>query len=713
MSLRRQVLAAALAALPLAVSSGQDRCPGGPTALVLSGGGAKGLAHVGVLIALDRAGVRPDLIVGTSMGAVVGALAATGYHGNQVDSIARSLALAEVFRATGSRGPLAWGARLPLVVWEEGERGFAPQGATIRQARVDAILNAVFLRGNLMARGDFDRLPIPLRVVATDLANRDPVSLAQGDLAQAVRASIAIPLVFSPEKIGDRLFTDGGLAANIPVGIARAAGARRVIVSDVTETRSDSIIAQSPLAVADRLLDWLFEQPVDSLNPGDLHIRPPVDAFGILDFSREAVDSLIDLGERTAEAALARWPCLGDSTGRVDVPTLDRLRLARVSRAEGDAEAIVQLRRTLELEPGTIIDVDRLTGRILQLGDRELFREAWLHPRPSGDDLAFEPVLRRLPRRVAGIGLAYDHELGGRAWGGFVDRRVPVLKGEGSAILTLSRFDSHLLLELRRQALLGPPSFTPVAALRAWDGEVRRFTDQGVALPGVDHGRVEAAGGVERHFALGMRLTLTGVVSTWRNEDLITGDQVVNSTWGGRLELRRLTAGRRPSAEVSLTLTDRYALATAELHLRTEIGRFRLQQIMRAGIGRDLPTSLALPLGGHEGFPGLRPGERLGDNELFTSLSVSHPFLGPLDLRASGAFGRTAYGATTLRDDTHPNGQVHPGFHASGDLLGTGGWLVGGRFGIGSETPLGPVRVEWGINDRGRSQLFLRVGRWD
>lgn len=713
MPLSHRVLAAALALLPPVAANGQDRCPAGPTALVLSGGGAKGLAHVGVLIALDRAGVRPDLIVGTSMGAVVGALAATGYRGSQLDSIARSLPLAEVFRATESRGPLAWGARLPLVVWEEGERGFAPQGATIRQARIDAILNAVLLRGNLMARGDFDRLPIPLRIVATDLADRDPVSLARGDLAQAVRASVAIPLVFSPEQVGDRLLTDGGLTANIPIAIARAAGARRVIVSDVTESRSDSIDARSPLAVADRLLDWLFEQPIDSLGPGDLHVRPPIDGFGILDFSRQAMDSLIDLGQRSAEAALARWPCRGDSTGHADVPTLEALRLARVSRAEGDAEAIVLLRRTLELEPGTIIDVDRLIDHILRLGDRELFREVWLHPRPSGVDLALEPVVRRLPRRVGGIGLAYDHELGGRAWGGFVDRRVPVLQGEGSAILTLSRFDSHLLLELRRQALLGPPSFTPVAALRAYDGEVRRFTDRGVVLPGVDHGRVEAAAGVERHLALGMRLTLTGVVSTWRNEDLITGDQLVNSTWGGRLELRRLTAGRRPSAEVSLTLTDRFALATAEVHLRTEIGRFRLQQIVRAGIGRDLPTSLALPLGGHEGFPGLRPGERPGDNELFTSLTVSHPFFGPLDLRASGAFGRTAYGATTLRDDGQPDGQVHPGFHASGDLLGTGGWLVGGRFGIGSETPLGPVRVEWGVNDRGRSQFFLRVGRWD
>ena len=178
MSPRALAVAASLLLLFPAAARAQDRCPAGPTALVLSGGGAKGLAHVGVLMALDSAGIRPDIIVGTSMGAVVGALAATGYRGTQVASLARAFPLSALFRATEPRGPVAWGTRLPLVVWEEGEDGFAPQGATIQHSSVNAILNAVFLRGNLVARGDFDRLAIPLRVVATDLNTREAVTLA-------------------------------------------------------------------------------------------------------------------------------------------------------------------------------------------------------------------------------------------------------------------------------------------------------------------------------------------------------------------------------------------------------------------------------------------------------------------------------------------------------------------------------------------------------
>src|SRR5690606_23315634 len=134
-----------------------------------------------------------------------------------------------------------WGARLPLLIWEEGERGFALQGASIRQSSVNALLNAMLLKANLQARGDFDRLPIPLRVVATSLADRSAVVIGGGDLAQAVRASVAIPLVFTPETIDGQLLTDGGLVANIPVAVARAAGAGRVIVSDVTDLPADSL----------------------------------------------------------------------------------------------------------------------------------------------------------------------------------------------------------------------------------------------------------------------------------------------------------------------------------------------------------------------------------------------------------------------------------------------------------------------------------------
>src|SRR5512139_1319211 len=243
----------ALAAAPLA---GQQRpACGGRTALVLSGGGAKGIAHVGVIRALDSLGIRPDLVVGTSMGSIIGALYASGYTGAQIDSITAS-GPTDLFTNRAPRTPRAWRPLVPLLTWEQGSSGLALQNPTVREPDANASLSQVFLRGNLLARGDFDRLPIPFRAVATDLTNRAPVVLGQGDLAQAIRASIAVPLVFAPERIDGKVLTDGGISANIPVGVARALGATRVIVSDVSGRFLTAEELKDPLKVADQLVGF-------------------------------------------------------------------------------------------------------------------------------------------------------------------------------------------------------------------------------------------------------------------------------------------------------------------------------------------------------------------------------------------------------------------------------------------------------------------------
>ena len=101
------------------------------TALVLSGGGAKGIAHIGVLAALDSLGIRPDLVVGTSMGAAVGALYASGYSGRVLDSLARITPLGQMFRSYRPRAPRSLGVLRPLVTWEQGERRFTLQSASV------------------------------------------------------------------------------------------------------------------------------------------------------------------------------------------------------------------------------------------------------------------------------------------------------------------------------------------------------------------------------------------------------------------------------------------------------------------------------------------------------------------------------------------------------------------------------------------------------
>ena len=145
--------------------------------------------------------------MGTSIGAAVGALYASGYSGRTLDSLARITPLSDMLRSYRPRAPRSLGVLRPLVTWEQGERRFTLQNASLVESEVNALVNVAMLRGNLLARGDFDSLPIPFRAMATDLGTGEPVVMSSGDLAQAVRASIAVPLVFAPELRDGRVLT--------------------------------------------------------------------------------------------------------------------------------------------------------------------------------------------------------------------------------------------------------------------------------------------------------------------------------------------------------------------------------------------------------------------------------------------------------------------------------------------------------------------------
>ncbi|MBK7594981.1 MAG: patatin-like phospholipase family protein [Gemmatimonadetes bacterium] len=716
-SLARRTLVALLgcAITATAMPAQAPACRPGVTALVLSGGGAKGLAHVGVIAALEAAGVRPDLIVGTSMGAMIGALYAAGSPAREIDSLARALAARDIFRAKELRGPVVWGSLLPLLLWEEGEAGFSIQSPAVRQYQVTAALNGAMLRGNLLARGNFDHLPIPLRVVATNLRDRSVVVLRGGDLAQAVRASIAIPLVFSPEKIGALTLTDGGLAANIPVGVARNEGAVRVLVSDVTERPADTLDLDSPLVIADRLLNWLFRQPADSLGADDLMIRPSVEGFRALDFSSAAVDSLIRLGRIAGDSMVARWSCQGlAATPRPPIAMPRKLLGLRGDAS--DPSGVRLLRRTLALEAPRAVNEAELQAQLFSLGEREVFREIWLGPIGTGDTVRLQPILRRLPRRVAGIGIAYDTELGGRVWGGFADRNLPVLHAEASGVLALGRFRRDLDLTGRRQTLLGRAVFSPVATLGLHGEDVRRFDVDGFEVPSDDLQHLAITTGVERFVGRDVRLSLMAEFRSWDAADLRTRFRSTASAAGGRLIIERLSDDRDQATRVEAAYTSRYRLVTGEFRSRGEWGGMRFEPHLRLGVGEMLPVPLTFSLGGEDGFPGLHLGERRGDREAFGALAVSRAVIGPLRVRLQGAIGRTAIGSTPTTliglpstDGTATNRDLAL---RSRGVFARGGWVAGARVGIGSDTPLGPVRVEYGWNDAGREALFLRVGRW-
>ncbi len=675
---------------PLAAQA--PACTDGRTALVLSGGGAKGLAHLSVIAAMDSLGVRPDYVVGTSMGAIVGALYAGGGTAHQVDSLAALYRPTALFSSSASAGPIAWEPFTPLLTWAQGKKGFTLQSPTVDEADANALISALLLRPNLLAQGDFDRLPIPFRAVATDLASRDTVVLSSGDLAQAVRASMSVPLVFPPEQIDGRLLVDGGLSANVPVAIARALpGVTRVIVSDVTSRLlTEEELGAGPLAVADQLAGFLFVQPVDSLGRDDVYIRVDLKQFKNLDFAPATMDSIRRLGREAADAALAAAICL--PIGLAPVGVLPQ-RVASFTVTGGAPTDAALLQRYLGLYPGSPVDEAALARQVNAVSGLGAFAEVWLHPTPaSRDRVAFQATLVPGPSRLAGVAAAYDRDLGARAGMMYLDRRLAGKPLELSAMLGVGTLRNDVTLGFRRYFGVGLTWVAPTATVHLENQAINFYTEDGTDAGRTDTRQGVLFAGVEQGFSAGWVLGVGFDGRSWNGGEVPTGSDASTSdgsSAGVRFFARRPHGAWKTNA--TLVWSDSYQRAGLTTSYTFKVGKLLLTPIARLGWGADLPLQDQFPLGGAAGFPGLSVEELRGDRELFGGLELSHPIRGSLRWEVLGALGRSANG---------------------GDLFADTDWLGGVRAGLVVDTPIGDVQAAYGFTTTSIDNVFVRIGRW-
>jgi len=279
--------------------------------LVLSGGGARGMAHIGVLKILEDLKVPIDCIAGTSMGAVVGGLYASGMTVQQIDATMRTVDWQEAFRDAPPRRDLAFRrkqddrnflVRLPLGL--KHGKILLPKGFIQGQKLQETLRQLTLPFSNST---NFDLLPTPFRAVATDLENGNAVVMDKGDLAIAMRASISAPGVFAPVELNGRLLVDGGLAENLPINVARAMHADIVIVSDVTFPLLPRAALDSALSISNQMLAILVRKDSDrqlaSLSPRDVLIAPDLGGTTATDFFSPNV--VIARGEDAARAASA------------------------------------------------------------------------------------------------------------------------------------------------------------------------------------------------------------------------------------------------------------------------------------------------------------------------------------------------------------------------------------------------------------------------
>jgi NTE family protein len=284
--------------------------------LVLSGGGARGMAHIGVLKVLEQLKVPIDCIAGTSMGAVVGGLYASGMTAQQIDATMRSVDWQEAFRDAPPRRELAFRrkqddqnflVRLPLGV-KHGKL-LLPKGLIQGQKLQETLRQLTLPYSNTT---DFNRLPTPFQAVATDLVTGNTVLIDKGDLAVAMRASISAPGVFAPVEYNGLLLVDGGLAENLPVDVARSMHPDILIVSDVSFQLQPRAALDSALSISNQMLAILVRKDTDrqraSLSAQDILVEPILGTATSTDFS--AAEASIKAGEIAARAMLSRLDAL-------------------------------------------------------------------------------------------------------------------------------------------------------------------------------------------------------------------------------------------------------------------------------------------------------------------------------------------------------------------------------------------------------------------
>ena len=325
--LAARIVLALFAALPLVPADAAERPRIG---LVLGGGGAAGVAHVGVIQALEELGIRPDVITGTSMGAIVGGLYATGLNPRELETAVSAIDWSSILNDNSDRQllhPLRRDSRLdPFSVQADLPIGIDEGGVQVDAGLVDAVKLTLELR-RLAARAegisDFDALPIPFRAVATDLVTGEAVVLGEGDLATALRASMSIPALFPPVEIGERLLVDGGVVNNLPVDVARAMGADIVIVSQIPGGDVSKADLRSLTAALAQTMSIMIAAnsriQTEGLNAQDIHLIPDVGAVGMLDF--QSAPSTIAAGRAAAVADGARLARL--SAGRPTIVQSD------------------------------------------------------------------------------------------------------------------------------------------------------------------------------------------------------------------------------------------------------------------------------------------------------------------------------------------------------------------------------------------------------
>lgn len=401
--------------------------------LVLSGGGARGAAHVGVLKVLDEYRVPVHCIVGTSMGSLVGAAYATGMTFDEMDHIIGSITSELLFKEKPPREELAIRRKQDdNSILFTPEVGIDDGDIRIGKGIVSGVQLETVLRRLTKVKGyyKFDELPIPYRAVATDLVTGKAVVFSEGDIAQVMRASMAVPGAIAPAEYDDMMLVDGMLTSNLPIQTARAMGADIVIAVNVgTPLLTREQIGDSGiLGVSAQMLSILTEQNVQeslaTLTPKDILISPELGEYTTGDF--DSLKQIAPLGEVAARKAIDRLKTLSLPADEYVALRQRQHVVAAPETAPVDEMRFVELKRVnplslqsvMDTEAGKPIDQAKLDAdlrRIYGTGDFEHVNYRYLEE-PGRRVMAIEAVEKSWGPDYLRFGLGLSSDFTGDAY---------------------------------------------------------------------------------------------------------------------------------------------------------------------------------------------------------------------------------------------------------------------------------------------------------
>ncbi len=698
--------------------------------LVLSGGGARGAAHAGVLEVLEELRIPIDYIAGTSMGAVVGGFYACGMSPWEIEIILRAIDWDDVFDDSPPRRHLPFRRKMVdqvgLFDFELGlgPRGFKLPAGLVAGQKLSYILEALTLRS--AGAANFDELPIPFRAVATDIDTGERVVMSKGSLAEAMRASMATPGALTPVDRSGKTLVDGGLVCNLPVDLVQSMGADVIIAVDMSPQSGASRETASAATILSQSLRLLMgqnsQQQRELLGPADVLVVPDVGDMNSADF--RAVPSVIEAGEEGARLAideLARLSVSEEdyetflerqrrSTAQLLGPAVvERIRISGASRV--DPRAIAGVIRT---EVGTPLRLDVLRNdldRIYELGDFEhvSFRPAaggstrtlvidvkeksW-GPHfiragfSSGADFQgksdFTALISFLTTRVNPHGGEWRTELRFGAENGISTEFYQPLDFSGLFFVS-----PRIGFNQRRFEVFTDGSFDEEYNVAVLQGGV----DAGIQLR--NHGEIRGGVFLGRRTATARRGGVADTSAVGGYSASVTIDKLDSLGFprsGTFVSLGGRSFSRDFGSDVSY---DRVTISTCTAVSR---GDHALAAVVRGGtsLGSAPPVYEQFELGGLLSLSGYERGQFLGSYYAFGELIYHYRIL-----RLPRPLGTGIYAGVSLEA-----GNV---WEDAGDV-GVDGLLYAGSVFIGADTFLGPLYFGLGLTEHGDSSGYISLG---